>query len=175
MQIDDLTFKNLLLESQVLIQKDYTKWDYNAIMTAIEGPLLNPARMTEAVKGTRFVRRIITFFYPSERLYSQLENTPVGTSVQAALQAHTYLQANTRWTRLGCLLLTTLLSSADGLGFLKQDIFLRQIADALSLLDPVSALRNHRTSALMRVRPAASTPSLATAHERRHLQRAQLC
>lgn len=77
MQIDDLAWKNLLLESQVLVTKEYQKWNYDAILEAVEGPLLNPARLNEAIKGTKFLRRITTFFHPFERRYSDLENNPV--------------------------------------------------------------------------------------------------
>ena len=77
MQIDDITWKNLLIESQVLVSKEHNKWNYDAILEAIEGPLLNPSRLNEAIKGTKFIRRIAAFFYPFERRYSELDNTPV--------------------------------------------------------------------------------------------------
>lgn len=47
-------------------------------------------------------------------------------------------QFNLRWTRLACSLLTTLTSTSDGIAFLAQDRLLRQIAECLSQLDPVS-------------------------------------
>jgi rapamycin-insensitive companion of mTOR len=77
MQIDDVAWKNLLLESQVLLTKEYQKWNYDAILEAVEGPLLNPARLNEVIKGTKFLRRVITFFHPFERCYSDLDNSPV--------------------------------------------------------------------------------------------------
>lgn len=77
MQIDDTTWKNKLLETQILVHKEHTKWNYDAILEIVEGPLLNPARFNEAVRGTKFMRRLITFFYPSERRYSDMDNTPV--------------------------------------------------------------------------------------------------
>lgn len=87
MQIDDLAWKNLLLESQVLLTKEHQKWNYEAILEAVEGPLLNPARLNEAIKGTKFLRRIITFFHPFERRYSDLENSPVNRHIQLLLFA----------------------------------------------------------------------------------------
>lgn len=88
MQIDDLAWKNLLLESQVLLTKEHQKWNYEAILEAVEGPLLNPARLNEAIKGTKFLRRIIAFFHPFERRYSDLENNPV--SLLQLVNRHTY-------------------------------------------------------------------------------------
>lgn len=52
-------------------------------------------------------------------------------------------QANLRWTRLACSLLTTLVSTPDGITFLSQDRLLRQIAECLSQLDPVGRLCSH--------------------------------
>lgn len=142
MQIDDLAWKNLLLETQVLLTKEYQKWNYDAILEAVEGPLLNPARLNEAIKGTKFLRRVTSFFHPFERKYSDLENNPV-CFCSCRFDNHRadsrgLFQANLRWTRLACSLLTTLITTPDGVAFLAQDRLLRQIAECLSQLDPVS-------------------------------------
>lgn len=79
MQIDDMAWKNLLLESQVLVTKEHQKWNFEAILEIAEGPLLNQARLNEAIKGTKFLRRIMAFFYPFDRRYSDLENSPVSS------------------------------------------------------------------------------------------------
>ena len=77
MQIDDIAWKNLLIESQVLVSKEHVKWNFEAILEIVEGPLLHPVRLNEAIKGTKFLRRLMSFFYPFERRYSDLENSPV--------------------------------------------------------------------------------------------------
>lgn len=46
-------------------------------------------------------------------------------------------QANTRWVRLGCMLLNDLLASPDGLRFLAEDEFLEQLMKSFAQLDPV--------------------------------------
>ena len=120
MQIDDLAWKNLLLETQVLTTKEWQKWNFEAVLAAFEGPLLNTARLTEAIKGSKFVRRVIAFFYPLEGPFSSLDNVP----------------GNLKWTKLGCTMLSTLCSNAEGIAFLQQDKLLRQIAESLSQLDP---------------------------------------
>ena len=77
MQIDDIAWKNLLIETQVLVIKEYQKWNYDAVLEAVEGPLMNPSRLNEAIKGTKFLRRVITFFHPFEKQYSDLPNSRV--------------------------------------------------------------------------------------------------
>lgn len=120
MQIDDVAWKNLLLESQVLTTKEWQKWNFEAILAAFEGPLLNAARLNEAIKGTKFIRRVMAFFYPFEGPFPSLDNVP----------------GNLKWTKLGCTMLTTLCSNVDGVAFLQQDKLLRQIAECLGQLDP---------------------------------------
>jgi hypothetical protein len=48
------------------------------------------------------------------------------------------MQTNSRWARLGCTLLVTLISNPDGQRFLADDPFLLQIVDCFAQLDPVS-------------------------------------
>ena len=120
MQIDDLAWKNLLLESQVLTTKEWQKWNFDAVLAAFEGPLLNAARLNEAIKGTKFVRRVMAFFYPFEGPFPSLDNVP----------------GNLKWTKLGCTVLATLCSNPEGVAFLQQERLLRQIAGCLSQLDP---------------------------------------
>lgn len=43
-----------------------------------------------------------------------------------------------KYTKLACLIITTLLASPDGVRYLAEDKLLRQIAECLVQLDPVS-------------------------------------
>lgn len=49
-------------------------------------------------------------------------------------------QFNLRWVRLGCALVETLLTNADGIAFLAGDPLLPQLCDCLTELDQVRAL-----------------------------------
>jgi hypothetical protein len=49
-------------------------------------------------------------------------------------------QESIKWTKLACVIMTTLLGSADGVRYLTENKLLRQIADALIQLDPVGLL-----------------------------------
>ncbi|KAG7088365.1 hypothetical protein E1B28_012368 [Marasmius oreades] len=121
MQMDDKTFQNFLLESQVMFTKDHAKWSFDIIQELIEGPLLNAKRMEEAIKGTRFIRRLMSFFHPTSHRFSDMHKNTV----------------NSRWVRLGCSLLITLMASSDGVRYLSsEDEFMSQIVKCFAQLDP---------------------------------------
>ncbi|KAF5382569.1 hypothetical protein D9615_002880 [Tricholomella constricta] len=125
MQMDDKTFQSSLLETQVMLTKDYTKWHFETLQELIEGPLLNPKRMEEAIKVSRFVRRLMSFFHPFSHRFSDLPRT----------------KSNVKWVRLGCSLLSTLMTSQDGVRYLAtEDQFLTQIVKSFAQLDPFNGV-----------------------------------
>ncbi|SGY19034.1 BQ5605_C014g07543 [Microbotryum silenes-dioicae] len=120
MAIDDATFRNLLLLSRVLDSKeDHTKWDLDTLFELVEGALLSPKRLDEAMRATKFMRRLLSFFHPFSLRFSDVKKD----------------KDSVRWTRLGCALLETMMTNPDGVRYLSEDKFLRQIADALGQLD----------------------------------------
>ncbi|KAI0052718.1 hypothetical protein FA95DRAFT_1553382 [Auriscalpium vulgare] len=121
LQMDDKTFQAALLETQVMLTKDHNKWNFETLQDLIEGPLLNPKRMEEAIKVSRFIRRLMSFFHPFSHRFSDMERVKI----------------NMRWVRLGCTLLTTLMASPDGQRFLSsEDDLLKQITRSFAQLDP---------------------------------------
>ncbi|KAJ6537472.1 Rapamycin-insensitive companion of mTOR, N-term-domain-containing protein [Mycena sp. CBHHK59/15] len=125
MQMDDKTFQSSLLETQVMLTKDYNVWKFEILQELIEGPLLNPKRLEEAIKVSRFIRRLLSFFHP------------FGSGVKFCDLPRN--KANLRWVRLGCSLLTTLTASPDGVRYLStEDPFLAQIVKSFAQLDPVN-------------------------------------
>ncbi|KAG5353197.1 hypothetical protein C0989_009378 [Termitomyces sp. Mn162] len=125
MQMDDKTFQSCLLETQVMLTKDSTKWHFETLQEFIEGPLLNPKRMEEAIKVSRFVRRLMTFFHPFSHRFSDMPRN----------------KSNIKWVRLGCSLLSTLMTSADGVRYLgTEDQFLSQIVKSFAQLDPFNGV-----------------------------------
>ncbi|KAJ7600701.1 Rapamycin-insensitive companion of mTOR, N-term-domain-containing protein [Mycena floridula] len=121
MQMDDKTFQSSLLDTQVMLTKDHSKWKFDILQELIEGPLLNPKRMEEAIKGARFIRRLMSFFHPFNHRFSDIRRT----------------KATYAWVKLGCTLLTTLMSSADGIRYLSSDDqLLSQIVRGFAQLDP---------------------------------------
>lgn len=77
MQIDDVTFRNSLLETQVLSTKDHTKWNYDMILELLEGPLLNPKRLDESMRATKFMRRLLGFYHPFACRFSDIRKSRV--------------------------------------------------------------------------------------------------
>ncbi|KAJ3825070.1 Rapamycin-insensitive companion of mTOR, N-term-domain-containing protein [Lentinula raphanica] len=124
MQMDDKTFQSSLLDTQVMLTKDHAKWNFDTLQEIIEGPLLHPKRMDEAIKGAHFIRRLMTFFHPFSHRFSDMHR----------------IKVNLRWVRLGCSLLTTLMANQDGIRYLSsEDPFMGQIVKCFAQLDPFNS------------------------------------
>ncbi|CCL99718.1 uncharacterized protein FIBRA_01740 [Fibroporia radiculosa] len=123
MQMDDKTFQANLLDSQVMLHKDQTKWNFDVLQDLIEGPLLNPKRLEEAIRVTRYMRKLMSFFHPFSHRFSDLPNTP----------------SNKRWVKLGCILLNALMTCTEGVRFLSEDDLLNQIVKSFAQLDPFNS------------------------------------
>ncbi|KAF9976709.1 hypothetical protein BGZ73_008016 [Actinomortierella ambigua] len=119
-QVDEVEFRTMLLDSQVLQTKEVSKWRWPKILEIIQGPLLNPRRLDDAVRGTKFMKRLLAFYRPLNRRYSS----------QPATESHSF-------TRIGCTLLNSLAMTPEGTKFLMHNKILRLIADGLSQLVPV--------------------------------------
>ncbi|KAJ9098678.1 hypothetical protein QFC21_004326 [Naganishia friedmannii] len=119
MQMDDRQFQGALVDSQVMYTKDPTKWNYDILMDVIEGPLLNPKRFEEAFMVSKFGRRLLSFFHPLSRQFSDMKAT----------------ETNTKWIRLGTTLVTTLLATESGFRYLREDRLFKQLIDCFTELD----------------------------------------
>ncbi|RPD54648.1 hypothetical protein L226DRAFT_535797 [Lentinus tigrinus ALCF2SS1-7] len=120
MQMDDKTFQANLLDTQVMLTKDHAKWSFDTLQDLVEGPLHNPKRMEEAIKVSRYIKKLMSFFHPFAHRFSDLPKS----------------KPNQRWVRLGCLLLDALMASSDGIRFLQEDEFLGQLVKGFAQLDP---------------------------------------
>lgn len=107
--------------------------------------------MEEAVKlSPRFLKRLMTFFHPFSHRFSNIDRNKVSTKETPHIIGTDYLwQANMRWVKLGCTLLTTLLASSDGQRFLSlEDDLLKQLTRSFAQLDPVRPSFRTRLSLL---------------------------
>ena len=105
--------------------RDYTRWNYEPLLDLIEGPFLNPKRLEEVIKLSKFIKRLMSFFHPLSHRFSEVKKT----------------KANLKWVKLGCTLITTLIANPDGLKFLeKEDELLPQISKCFAQLEPVRKL-----------------------------------
>ena len=120
--MDDLQFRSLLLDTQVLATVNYLKWKWDLINDIIEGPLLNPKRLEEAIKASKFLKRLIGFYRPFKYRFSEAKNT----------------KPNQRYVRTGCALIKSLLQNPEGIAYLSESKLLRQLAECLAQLDRVS-------------------------------------
>lgn len=121
---DETTFRQLLVESQVLASTNPVKWKWDIILRIIEGPLLNGKRLDEAVKASKFIKRIMSFYRPFKYKFSEVRNTRI----------------NQKYVKVGCALMHTLLQTVEGVKYLADNKLLRQIAECLAQCDPVMIL-----------------------------------
>lgn len=77
MSIEDSAFRNLLLATSVLTTKDFSKWNFDVLLELIEGPLLNSIRLDEAMRASKFMKRLLSFFLPFNYRFSQLSKNKV--------------------------------------------------------------------------------------------------
>ena len=139
--LDETTFRQLLVESQVLSSTNPQKWKWEIILKIIEGPLLNGKRLDEAIKASKFIKRIMSFYRPFKYKFAEMRNTRI----------------TQKYIKVGCALIHTLLQTAEGVRYLADNKLLRQIAECLAQCDPVSCL-NHElppSTRLIISRPAA--------------------
>jgi rapamycin-insensitive companion of mTOR len=77
MQLDDAHFRQMLLDTQVLITNNYTKWQWDKLYELFQGPLMNQKRLDESIKGIRLLPKLFGFYRPSKNKFSKIKNTKV--------------------------------------------------------------------------------------------------
>ncbi|KAJ5081726.1 hypothetical protein NUU61_009990 [Penicillium alfredii] len=122
--MDETQFRTAILETHVLNTVNYIKWKWDLIHRLVEGPLTNSKRMDEAIKGSKFMKRLIGFYRPFKYRFSMVPNT----------------KPNQRYVRTGCALMRTLVQTPEGTKYLAENKFLRQVAECLAQLDRMSGL-----------------------------------
>ncbi|KHJ32007.1 putative cytosolic regulator pianissimo [Erysiphe necator] len=122
--LDETTFRQLLIESQVLSSTNPSKWKWEVILKIIEGPLLNGKRLDEAIKASKFIKRLMNFYRPFKYKFSDMKNNR---------SSHKYI-------KVGCALMNTLLQTTEGVKYLSDNKLLRQLAECLAQCDPTSGL-----------------------------------
>ncbi|CCJ31370.1 unnamed protein product [Pneumocystis jirovecii] len=124
LQIDDIRFRTLLLDTQVLSTKNYKKWRWDILVELLQGPLLNPKRLEESIRSTKFMKRLLSFYRPFSYRFSNIKQT----------------KPNQRYVRIGRMVFTTLLANPEGVRYLADSKLLRQISECLAQLDPISGV-----------------------------------
>ncbi|KIM25763.1 hypothetical protein M408DRAFT_203761 [Serendipita vermifera MAFF 305830] len=121
LSLDDKTFQLMLSDTQVVQSRDHNKWNYEILVDLFEGPFLASRRIEEGFRNSKFGRRLMSFWHPSARRFSELRKT----------------KANQKWVKLGCLILSTLVKTQDGSRFLlNEDDFLKDLSECFAHFDP---------------------------------------
>lgn len=116
-QVDEVRFKKMVYDTKVLQTKDFTTWNWGILSDLLEGPLLNPKRLEDLARTTKFFRRLMVFYRPMRLRFSRIRQ-------------HSRL-AN-KCVQVGCQLVKTLTSTAEGMKVLNDDTKLMpQIASLL--------------------------------------------
>jgi hypothetical protein len=108
--------------SHVESTKEWQQWDWDVIMELLEGPLTQPVRLAEALKG-KFIKRICGFYRCSQDDRGFFAHFP-------------WVPDHVSYLRPACHLYTLLMSHPDGNQFLKTDRrgqLFNEIAAALEL------------------------------------------
>ncbi|KAJ2956653.1 hypothetical protein NQZ79_g7530 [Umbelopsis isabellina] len=121
--IDDIHFRQLIMDTQILNTKDNTKWNWDTILELLQGPLRHPRRLEEAMRGNKFIKRLLAFYRPFSHRFSDVNASKANFA---------------RYVNTGCVLLTTLLANPDGVRYLSDNKVLIQLAEALRELDPLN-------------------------------------
>ena len=124
--IDEIQFRSLIVESQVVAHANYLKWRWDLIFDIVEGPLQNPKRLEEA-KSTKFLKRLIGFYRPFKYRFSEARNT----------------KPNQRYVRVGSALIKSLLKTSEGAQYLAENKMLAQLAECLAQLDYMSGITSN--------------------------------
>ena len=91
-------------------------------MKVIDGPLQVGKRLEEAIKASKFMKRIMSFYRPFKYKFAEIKNT----------------RNTQKYVKAGCALMHSLLQSPEGIKFLADSKLLRQVAECLAQCDPVS-------------------------------------
>jgi rapamycin-insensitive companion of mTOR len=123
-EIEDIQFRTLVAETQVLNTVNYVKWKWDIILDLIEGPLLSPKRVEEVSKSNKWLKRVTGFYRPFKYRFSETRNT----------------KPNQRYVRIGCALVKTLLQTPEGVQYLTECKLFRQVSECVAQLDRTSGL-----------------------------------
>ncbi|TKA65308.1 hypothetical protein B0A55_12066 [Friedmanniomyces simplex] len=122
--MDETQFRAKMIDTQILNTVNYTKWDWPLIRELIDGPMVNPKRLQEAMITSKMVHRLLGFLRPFKYRFSDAPNT----------------KANQRYVRTACALLKLLLETTEGARYLESNKLVPQIGECLAQQDPMSGI-----------------------------------
>lgn len=127
LSMDDLSFKRLVAMTHVLDTKLFRQWNWDALMELVQGPLRSPKRLEELTRGSKFLKRLLSFYRPFKYRFSNL----------------TIKREHLHYVEVGKELMQSLLETSEGARYLSQNKLFRQIAECLAQLDPLSGIMSN--------------------------------
>jgi hypothetical protein len=118
--MDDVHFRNLVNETQYT--KDFSKWNWSAIIELVNGPLLNPKRLEEAL-SSGLMKKLLLFYKPSNHQFSDIPLKTVNSNL---------------YTEIGCNILSLLMTNPEGVRILMEFGPFKQISESLGELTKAS-------------------------------------
>lgn len=125
--IDDNTFKTMVSNSKILAVKEFEDWNWQLLLTLIQGPLGNPKRFDEVLeKVPKFFKRLLSFYRPFKYRFSTVSLTKDKNSF--------------KYINIGCQLIELFLSLDNGIKYLSKSKLLPQISEIVAQIDPFSGI-----------------------------------
>ncbi|CEP20634.1 unnamed protein product [Cyberlindnera jadinii] len=119
---DETRLRQMISDSKVLSSKKFVEWDCDILTELFQGPFMNGKRLDDINRTTKFLKRLLSFYRPFKHKFSATKRT----------------KSSVRFIKLGCDIITCLLSSHQGVLILKENKIVPQIAECLAQLDPYS-------------------------------------
>lgn len=117
-----MKMKQMIHDSRVLTTKSFSKWNCDILTDLFRGPFMNGKRLEEVNKTTKFLKRLLSFFRPFKHKFSGTKKT----------------RQSQRFTRLGCVIVESLISTSEGQKIFSEGKMLPQVAECLAQVDPFS-------------------------------------
>ncbi|KAL6058320.1 Cytosolic regulator of adenylyl cyclase [Balamuthia mandrillaris] len=114
LKMDEAQLQYKLRQTQVLMTKDHTKWQWDLIAEVLEGPLRSKDHLSITLR-TKFIKRLLSFLSPSNRAFATLHWTV----------------ENMKYVRVACLVLEVLTQQEEGVVFLRENKFIKQLEELL--------------------------------------------
>lgn len=125
--IDDNAFKTMISNSKILAVKEFEDWNWQLLLTLIQGPLGNPKRFDEVLeKVPKFFKRLLSFYRPFKYRFSTVVLTKDKNSF--------------KYINIGCQLIELFLSLDNGIKYLSKSKLLPQISEIVAQIDPFSGI-----------------------------------
>lgn len=122
--VDEMTLRDLIIETNVLVTKNYHKWDWSLIVGLCRGPLRKGRFFDEVQRSTKLIKRLLSFYRPFKYRFSFMKRN----------------RKNEKFLEAGLEIFQMLLSHDEGTRYFRENKLIPQIAECLAQVDPSSGI-----------------------------------